>query len=184
MIGHLRGTIIDQDLKSVILDVSGVGYKVYTNVAILNKKEDIEFWTYLAVRENALDLYGFQTKDELHFFELLITVSGIGPKSAMGILTLASLQNLRSAISTGDTSYLTKVSGIGKKNAEKIVVELKDKLEGVEIELGISSNHDVDALLALTALGYGERESREALKKILDAKDTGDKVKKALKLLS
>ncbi|KND46704.1 MAG: Holliday junction DNA helicase RuvA [Parcubacteria bacterium C7867-006] len=186
MIGHLKGTIIHQDLKSVILDVSGVGYKVHTNTAVLDSQnsKNIEFWTYLAVRENALDLYGFTTKEELGFFELLLTVSGIGPKSAMGILSVATLQNLRHAISTGDTSHLTKVSGVGKKNAEKIVLELKDKLDGWTSDGVDFVSGDVDALEALKSLGYGEKEAREALKKVVDAKDTGDKVKKALKLLS
>jgi Holliday junction DNA helicase RuvA len=183
MIGYLKGRVIDQDLKSVILDVSGVGYKIYTNTALLDSKKDaLEFWTYLAVRENALDLYGFTSKEELGFFELLITVSGIGPKSAMGILTVASVSNLRNAIVSGDTSHLIKVSGVGKKNAEKIVVELKDKLTG--FEGGVSTSADVDVIEALKALGYGEREAREALKKVTDSKDTSDKIKKALKLLS
>ncbi|MFZ2522351.1 MAG: Holliday junction branch migration protein RuvA [Minisyncoccia bacterium] len=183
MIGYLKGRIIDQDIKSIILGVSGVGYKVFTNVLNLQTKGEIELWTYLAVRENALDLYGFSKKEELEFFELLITVSGIGPKSAMGILTLASLQNLKRAIKTGDTGHLTKVSGIGKKNAEKIVLELKEKLDDFEIG-GVSISGDVDAVEALKSLGYTERDSREALKKVTDGKDTGDKVKKALKLLS
>lgn len=186
MIGHLKGTLIHQDLKSVILDVAGVGYKIYTNTASLESQtgKTLEFWTYLAVRENALDLYGFTKREELEFFELLLTVSGIGPKSAMGILSVATLQNLRHAVSTGDTSHLTKVSGVGKKNAEKIVLELKDKLENAKFESGHSISGDVDALEALKSLGYGEREAREALKKVTDSKDTGDKVKKALKLLS
>ncbi len=186
MIGHLKGTVIHQDLKSVILDVNGVGYKIYTNTSILDyhKEKTLEFWTYLAVRENVLDLYGFQTKDEIDFFELLLTVSGIGPKSALGILSIATIQNLKHAISTGDTSHLTKVSGIGKKNAEKIVLELKDKLDGLVFEMEYSTAGDVDALEALKALGYAEKEAREALKKVSEAKDTGDKVKKALKLLS
>jgi holliday junction DNA helicase RuvA len=184
MIGYLKGRVIDQDLKTVILDVSGVGYKIYTNTAILGQKKEqtLEFWTYLAVRENALDLYGFTTKEELSFFELLITVSGIGPKSAMGILSVASVSNLRNAISSGDTSHLTKVSGVGKKNAEKIVLELKDKLSEFEGDNAIS--HDVDVIEALKALGYGEREAREALKKVTDSSGTSDKIKKALKLLS
>lgn len=186
MIGHLKGALIHQDLKSVILDVAGVGYKIHTNTASLESQngKTLAFWTYLAVRENALDLYGFVTKDELGFFELLLTVSGIGPKSAMGILSVATLQNLRHAISTGDTSHLTKVSGIGKKNAEKIVLELKDKLEGWTGDGTGFVSDDVDALEALKSLGYGEREAREALKKVVDGKDTGDKVKKALKILS
>lgn len=184
MIGYLKGTVIQQDLKFVILDVNGVGYKIYTNTVLLDSKiqKILEFWTYLAVRENALDLYGFVSKEELNFFELLITVSGIGPKSAMGILSVASVENLRNAIISGDTSHLTKVSGVGKKNAEKIVVELKDKL-GVMVD-GVSVSGDVDVIEALKSLGYGEREAREALKKVTDAKDTSDKIKKALKLLS
>ncbi len=184
MIGYLKGKIIEQNLKSVILEVSGVGYKVFTNISNLGAKKDVEFWTYLAVRENALDLYGFTTKEELNFFELLITVSGIGPKSALGILTVATLPNLRHAISTEDTSHLTKVSGVGKKNAEKIVLELHDKIEGLVSDLNDSTSNDIDALEALKSLGYSEREAREALKKVTDSKDTGDKVKKALKLLS
>jgi Holliday junction DNA helicase RuvA len=186
MIGHLKGTILSQNLRSVILDVSGVGYKIFTNTAVLsqNLNKTAEFWTYLAVRENALDLYGFQTKEELNFFELLISVSGIGPKTALGILSIASLSNLRHAIATGDTSHLVKVSGIGKKNAEKIVIELKDKIENMFEFDGNSISGDVDVLEALKSLGYGERESREALKKVSGTSDTGEKVRKALKLLS
>lgn len=185
MIGYLTGTIIHQDLKSVILDVSGVGYKIYTNTAILDGQTNkpIIFWTYLSVRENALDLYGFQKKEELDFFELLISVSGIGPKSALGILSIASLQNLRQAISTGDTGHLTKVSGIGKKNAEKIVIELKDKLENIAWDTS-SLSGDIDALEALKSLGYSERESREALKKVGEEENTAQKIKKAMKILS
>ena len=185
MIGYLKGTIIHQDTKSVVLDVSGVGYKIYTNTGSVGKDKTAEFWTYLAVRENAMDLYGFKTKEELSFFELMVnSVSGIGPKSAMAIMTVATLSNLRHAIVTGETSHLTKVSGIGKKNAEKIVLELKDKLEGLSTDMSQSVSGDVDALEALKSLGYGEREIREALKKVIDSKDTGEKIKKALKLLS
>ncbi len=186
MIGYLKGTLIHQDLKSIILDVGGIGYKIHTNTAILDshKGKTCEFWTYLAVRENALDLYGFTKKEEMDFFELLLTVSGIGPKSAMGILGVATIHNLRHAISTGDTQHLIKVSGVGKKNAEKIVLELKDKIEDWNTESGEYMSGDVDALEALKSLGYGEREAREALKKVTDVSDTGEKVKKALKLLS
>ena len=186
MIGHLKGTLLRQDLKSIILDVSGVGYKIYTNTTSLEPAKDktLEFWTYLAVRENALDLYGFKTKEELDFFELLVSsVSGIGPKSAMTIMSVATLQNLRHAISTGDTSHLTKVSGVGKKNAEKIVVELRDKLEGLDGDLGHLISGDIDALEALKSLGYGEREAREALKKAV-GDTTEKKVRSALKNLN
>ena len=186
MIGYIKGNIVHQDLRSVTVDVSGVGYKIYTNTAVLEKNlnKPLVFWTYLAVRENALDLYGFTKKEELNFFELLISVSGIGPKSALGILSMATLPNLRHAIVTGDIGHLTKVSGVGKKNAEKIVIELKDKIENIFGESDISISSDIDALEALKALGFGEREVREALKKVTDTKEAGEKVKKALKLLS
>ncbi len=186
MIGHLTGTVVHSDLKSILLDVHGVGYKVYTNTAALNEAEQLSLWTYLAVRENALDLYGFATKAELDFFELLLTVSGIGPKSASNILAVASLTSLRQAITTGETSYLTKVSGIGKKVAEKIVMELKDKLgESIDVETGEVTSHtsDVDALLALQSLGYSERDAREALKKA-EGENVQAKVRSALKNLS
>ena len=190
MIGYLRGTLIHRDLKSALLDVHGVGYKVYTNTGSLdsNKNDskdgakEIEFFTYLAVRENALDLYGFTTRDELDFFELLLTVSGIGPKSAMAILSVASVSTLKTAISTEDSSHLTKVSGIGKKNAEKIVLELKDKI-GTYVFDGKIESHDSDAIEALKALGYSEKESREALKKV-GGETTEDKVRAALKNLN
>lgn len=188
MIGYLKGIIIHSDLKSIILDVKGVGYKIYTNASILesgkNRKteKEIGLWTHLAVRENALDLYGFVTKAEWDFFELLLTISGIGPKSAMTILSVASVETLKKAISTEDSLYLTKVSGIGRKNAEKIVLELKDKI-GEYIFDGKNESNDTDAIEALKALGYSEKESREALKKAL-GENTQDKIRSALKNLS
>ncbi len=184
MIGHLTGTVIHHDLKSVVLDVHGVGYKVFVNTGALDttSEKTVSFWTYLAVRENALDLYGFPTKDELDFFELLLSISGIGPKSANNILAIASLSSLRQAISSGDTSHLTKVSGIGKKVADKIVLELKDKIGVTGEEFGTNISGDVDALLALQSLGYSERDAREVLKGTTGS--TEEKVRGALKQLS
>lgn len=186
MIGYLSGEILHTDSKYIILDVSGVGYKIYTNVTYLpsNTKEKASFWTYLAVRENSLDLYGFSQKEELDFFELLLSVSGIGPKSALGIMSVASLSNLIHAVSMGDTGHLIKVSGVGRKNAEKIVIELKDKISNFSNKTDSSLSQDIDALMALTSLGYSEKDAREALKKVTDTEDVGEKVKKALKLLS
>ena len=172
-------------------NVGGIGYKVATTSDIifkLNKEENtVTVWTYLAIRENAMDLYGFLTLSELNFFELLITISGIGPKTALGILNVASVQSLETAIQTNDTSHLTKVSGIGKKVAEKIVMELKDKIGTIAHtpEAEKSMRGDADVIEALKALGYRDTESREVLKKIdKSIKDTGTKVKAALKLLS
>jgi Holliday junction DNA helicase RuvA len=190
MISQLEGIIVHADLRHLVLDVNGVGYKVWIGSDTLQKKavkspEKLRVWTYLAVRETALDLYGFSDAQELEFFELLITISGIGPKTAAGILTVASVSTLRSAVASNDPTYLTKVSGIGKKNAEKIVRELQDKLGALDGEMPTESQrHDSDALEALKSLGYQERESRDALKKVgADITNTGERVKKALKIL-
>ncbi len=184
MIGYLKGTILHSDLKSVVLEVGGVGYKIYTNTALLEgqKTKETIFWTYLAVRENALDLYGFSTREELAFFELLLTVSGIGPKSAITILSIASVKTIKQAVSLGDSSRLVKVSGVGRKNAEKIVLELKDKI-GDYTSDGTESSGDSDAIEALKSLGYSEKESREALKKA-NGESIQEKVKSALKNLN
>jgi Holliday junction DNA helicase RuvA len=188
MISRLSGSIIHLDSKYVILDVNGVGYKVFTTSDIITKlgKQKAVLWTYLAVRENALDLYGFLTPSELSFFELLITISGIGPKTAMGILNVASIEALETAVQNEDATHLIKVSGIGKKLAEKIVMELKDKVEKVSHtpESKSAMKNDSDALEALKSLGYTQSEAREALKKV-DKKlgKTSDKIKEALKIL-
>jgi Holliday junction DNA helicase RuvA len=188
MITHLTGTVMDKEERCAVIDVHGVGYKVFMAGATLEKlKEGAEasLWTHLAVREDAHTLYGFAAKDELNFFELLISsVSGIGPKTALGILNVSSVQNIRKAVTTGDTSHLTKVSGIGKKMADKIVLELKGKFGADSSDGGISLRDEVDALEALKALGYKHGEAREALKEVDQAiTDTGERVKKALKIL-
>ncbi len=191
MIAKIKGEIDFVGNGFVVIDVSGVGYKIYASVEtmrILGKKKDKEemLWTHQAVRENSLDLYGFMEYAELEFFELLITISGIGPKSALGILSVAPIDTLRRAVSSGDTTYLTKVSGIGKKIAEKIVLELSDKLGVLESTYKESGalKEDSDTLDALIALGYSQSEARDALKNISDdIVGTNEKVKTALKTL-
>jgi Holliday junction DNA helicase RuvA len=190
MIGRLEGNISYKDNRFLILNVGGVGYKVFTTASILEKTrendEKFNLWTYLAVRENALDLYGFLKQEELKFFELLISISGIGPKTALSILNIASIETLRRAVSSGDTSHLIKVSGIGKKNAEKIVLELKGKFDAEESEyISEHLKDEADAIEALTSLGYNQKEAREALRKLSkDISGTSEKVKQALKILS
>jgi Holliday junction DNA helicase RuvA len=191
MIASITGTVIHVDLKYAILSAGGVGYKIFGIPDLLIKANDSQgkemtVWTHHVIREDALDLYGFLGRNELAFFELLITVSGIGPKSALGIMSVASLEMLRTAITTGDTSLLTKVAGIGKKNAEKIVLELRDKTDNlVQTPEGEHAlRNDMDALEALKSLGYTHNESRDALKSLdKSLKDTGAKVKAALKIL-
>jgi len=187
MIAQLTGEVVRKDGHGIVLDVHGVGYyihlvKDYEQKLGLGVK--ISILTYLAVRENALNLYGFQNTETLDYFELLLTVPGIGPKSALAILSLAAPDVLRRAILADDTTYLTRISGIGRKNAEKIIVTLKDKLG--QLETGESSllADEVETLETLQALGYTLAEARKALKHIPStAKDTGEKVKAALKIL-
>jgi Holliday junction DNA helicase RuvA len=190
MISRLTGTIIHSDSKYIVLDVSGIGYKIYTTVGLMtqiNKQSDhVTVWTYLAVRENALDLYGFSSPSELNFFELLITISGIGPKTALGILNSASVETLQTAVQTNDTSHITKISGIGRKVAKKIVLELQDKVDKFthSEESKTAMKGDNDALEALKSLGYSQNEARDALKEVpKDVTKTNEKIKVALKNL-
>lgn len=188
MIGSIRGKIILRSEKSIVVEVNGVGYKVNvsTETLVQTQKmgEEIFLLIHTHVREDSLDLYGFLNEQELEFFEMLIGVSGIGPKGALTILGVTSIETLRKAISTNDISYLTKISGIGKKTAEKIVIELRDKVNnrGDEKEEG-SLRDELDALEALKALGYSQNEAREALKKVTPDLNTNAKIKEALKIL-
>ncbi|HBH71755.1 MAG: Holliday junction ATP-dependent DNA helicase RuvA [Parcubacteria group bacterium GW2011_GWC1_42_11] len=190
MIAHLSGTILFAGDRYVVIETNGVGYKVRLAVDTLqtlrkNTGENTSLWIHTAVREDALDLYGFQNQVELEFFEMLISVSGIGPKGALGILNVAPVDHLKEAIAMGDTGALTKVSGIGSKSAQKIILELRDKLGWQESEAGGTMLGDErDAIEGLVALGYAERSAREALKKVpSDTKGTGARIKEALKLL-
>jgi len=186
MISQITGKITHKADKFVITEANNIGYKVFATTELLSLaklEKEIKIWTYLAVRENALDLYGFADKKELDFFELLITISGIGPKTALGILNVATVDSLRKAISSGETAHLTKVSGLGKKMADKIVLELKGKLGSYE-EVALGLKEEIDALEALKSLGYTHKESREALQEIDKAlTTTSARVKAALKHL-
>lgn len=190
MIAHLSGTILFAGTRYAVIETNGVGYKIRATVDTLqtlrkNAGKNMSLWVHTAVREDALDLYGFQNQVELDFFEMLISVSGIGPKGALGILNVAPVEHLKEAIAMGDTGALTKVSGIGSKSAQKIILELQDKLGGHESETGGTMLGDErDAIEGLVALGYAERTAREALKKVSpDIKGTGARIKESLKLL-
>lgn len=185
MIGSIKGKIILKTDKFVVVEASGVGYKINVSPDTLSKSkkatEEISLWIHTHVREDILDLYGFLDRGELEFFEMLINVSGIGPKGALSILGIASIETLRKAISTGDTAYLTKISGIGRKTAEKIVIELRDKIS--EEKSGSSLQGELDALEALKSLGYSQNDAREALKKVSADGNTNTKIREALKIL-
>ncbi|MEK7182332.1 MAG: Holliday junction branch migration protein RuvA [Patescibacteria group bacterium] len=187
MISQIKGKLSYKGIGCAIIDVSGVGYKIHTTLdEVIDMKEgdDVNFWTHLVVKENALDIYGFRNMENLDFFKLLIGVSGIGPKSAMNILTIVDVETLVSAISSGDMSYLTKVSGIGKKNAQKIIIELKDKVEARVGDVAGLKKEDVDVIEALKSLGYTARDARESLKNMDENATTSEKIKSAIKSLN
>jgi Holliday junction DNA helicase RuvA len=185
MIGSIKGKIVLKKEKFIIVETVGVGYKINISPDLLSKinklENEIFLFIHTHVREDAFDLYGFLNYQELEFFEMLINVSGIGPKGALAILGIASIETLRKAIRLGDTSYLTKISGIGKKTAEKIVIELRDKVG--EEKGGSSLQGELDALEALKSLGYSQSEAREALKKVSPETDINTKIREALKIL-
>lgn len=187
MIGYIEGSVKRKSAGHVLVLTGGVGYKVAcTKNTLMNLAvgQSTQLSTYLAVREDALDLYGFVDDEELRLFEMLLTVSGIGPKSALSIVDIASVETLRTAISQGKSEYLTKISGIGKKTAEKIILELRDK-----IGIGTESSHaalkgDEDALEAMRSLGYSLQEARDALRKVPNTIERStDRLREALKIL-
>lgn len=186
MIGSLRGKIILKKERFLIIESGGVGYKVFTTTQLLNDSvsldQEILVWIYTHVREDQLDLYGFENYQELEFFELLLGVSSIGPKSALGILNIAPMDTMSRAIASADLAYLTKISGIGRKTAEKIILDLRDKIK-VEF-VDHNTQDDLDALEALKMLGYSQQEARLALQNTDRDWNTNQKIKEALKILS
>lgn len=190
MISYLKGKIIKKGVNYIVVDVNNIGYKIFVSEKFLTKnkkEEEVSVYTHQYVREDSLDLYGFPSPDELDLFELLISISGIGPKSALAALAIASVGDLKATIAKGEPTLLTKVSGIGKKTAERVVLELKDKVEylvptdGSDAEtVGmIPGNDEIDALMAL---GYSFAQARESLSKVdKNITESGERIKQALK---
>lgn len=187
MIAKIKGKIEYLRNDYAVVAVGGVGFKVRLSAFTLGKiagSRDVELFIHTHVREDILALYGFLTAEELDMFELLISVSGVGPRSAIGILSIADSKTIRAAIVNEDPSILTKVSGVGKRTAERIIVELKNKVEDMPAGEKEEVTADQDALEALTSMGYSVTEAREALKGISkEMKDAGERVKLALKNL-
>jgi len=187
MIAYLRGTIINKSTNYLIIEVNNIGYTVFVSENFLNESKissEVEIYTHHHVREEADDLYGFKNLAGLELFELLISVSGVGPKSALAVLAIASTNDVKESIIRGDADLLTKVSGIGKKTAERLVLELKTKVlrigeENGEQGIGLASSDELDALMSL---GYSLSEARNALNAVdSNLLDSGERVKQALK---
>jgi len=167
MIAYLKGNVISTNARGVILDVSGVGYKVETTpqtALSLQGSQNVSFFIHTVVRADALELFGFSSQSDLQLFQKLITVSGVGPRSALTVLSNVDEKTLITAVTQQDPSHLTKISGVGKKIAAKIVLELKDSFDSLYGPYESSlDEHDRDVIDALCALGYNQQQARKAL---------------------
>jgi holliday junction DNA helicase RuvA len=188
MIGSLTGTIQQVGTDTVLLSVGGVGYRVFVLPTLLSRAkvgQELSVSTHLNVREDDLSLYGFATMRELAFFQMLLQAPGVGPKTALSVMAIASVETLIRAIAGGDATLLTKVAGIGKKTAERIVVELKTRLEREHPELsGTSTTAHADVVDALMGLGYTAQQAREAARRLPpDLASAEEGIRAALKAL-
>jgi Holliday junction DNA helicase RuvA len=187
MIALLTGKIVGMKGTSVIIDVHGVGYRVMVSAYALGKlagEGEVTLHIHTHVREDQFALFGFLDEDELKMFELLISVSGVGPKMALGILSIADANTIRAAVVERDATILTRISGVGKKTAEKIIVELQNKVSSAEVTGRESISSDQDAVEGLMSLGYSATQAREALKGVPpDIQKPGERIRHALKRL-
>ena len=190
MIAYIKGRIIEKSTSSVIVDVTGVGYEIFTTThdaenATIDSEQ--KFYTYHSVKENAEELYGFSTIAARKLFELLITVQGIGPKAALAILSLDEIEAVRNAIATANVSFISQANGVGKKSAERITVDLRDKVglpSYIEADSPISqaaSRADDEALDALMALGFSLADGVLFLSDVPTDLPTSERVRLALK---
>ena len=201
MIGFVRGIVEYDSEDNVVLDVNGVGYNVHVSTDTASKMpslgEEAKLYTYTSVREDAIWLYGFLSRKDLEIFKKCISVSGIGPKGALSILSVMDADSLRYAISSGDKKAISKAPGVGPKMAERLILELKDKVEfddemidreiaanvSGQAFLGADTPQKKEAVEALVALGYGQTESVKAVNSIqgIETMDSGAILKAALK---
>ena len=197
MISYIRGELAAVEKEKVIVDVGGVGYGIYMPgqaLAVLPQPgSEVKIHTYLNVREDAMQLFGFLTRDDLEIFKLVIGVSGIGPKGGLSILSKLSPDDLRYAVLSGDVKAISAAPGIGKKTAEKLIIELKDRLDIEDVlnhaiesdrapDTDVSGGIQSEAVQALVALGYGSTESLRAVRQVeLENASVEDVLKEALK---
>lgn len=190
MIAHVAGVVAEKFNSSVIVDVHGIGYEVAVALGDYEHTmlhEEVKFYTYHHIREQSQELFGFSSLAAKKLFELLITVQGVGPKAALAILSLSDSETVRNAIASSDVGFITKASGVGKKTAERVAVDLSDKV-GLAVrrnvdQLGVSEPIDAhdEALEALMALGYNLNDATKALEGVSTDLSTAERVTQALK---
>lgn len=174
MIGYLSGKIISIKPTQILLDLNGVGYQVFISISTFEKISDssnVSLFIHTHVREDAITLYGFYSEQEKQMFEMLISISGIGPKVALSILSGISVDDLSDAIIKGDVGRLISIPGVGRKTAERIVLELKSKVSDLESEFSTLSDYSIrqQAISALTTLGYNQKNSEKVVRDLLSA---------------
>lgn len=185
MISFVNGLLADVDTDQVVIDVGGIGYQIFVSLSTLDMLpaigEPLKLYTFMSVKEDGVSLFGFPGKDDLKIFKLLITVSGIGPKGALSVLSTLSPDDLRFAILAGDSKAISRAPGVGKKTAERIVLDLHDKISNDDItgntgnSGSVSSLSDTDnetrneAVQALIALGYNSADSLKAVRKVIQS---------------
>ncbi len=189
MIAYLKGSVVDKNFNSLVIDVNNIGYLVnvpISDIENITKNQSIKLYIFEVIKEDLHDLYGFLDESTKALFELLLSVKNIGPKAAISILNIDSANNIRSYISSGDVTKLTTAKGVGRRAAEQIIVELRDKVglsDGNAIEdiLHRTLYEEDDAVLALVALGYSKEDAAKILSKIDKTLPTDQKIKLALK---
>jgi Holliday junction DNA helicase RuvA len=190
MIATLKGEITEKRNDQVVLECGGVGYGLFVtfeDFGALEFEARIKLYVYEHIRENAHDLFGFRTLETKKLFELLLSVNGVGPKMALSILSIANVAQVKQAVASGDTKFISQATGVGKRVAERVVVDLKDKVGLVASDdatgfLAIpSGNSNDEALQALVTLGYSVQDAAEALKGIDEKLTTEERIKQALK---
>lgn len=189
MIAHVEGKIVEKFAGSIIVDVHGVGYEIQVSLGDFEATQldtQVKFYTYHHIREQAEELFGFSSLAAKKLFELLITVQGIGPKAALAILGLGTAEQVRNAIANSDIAYITKASGVGKKSAERVAVDLSDKVglptqyaSGIALQTELPTNDE--ALEALIALGYTLADATKALEGVDSALPTNQRITLALR---
>lgn len=184
MIGYLSGNVLHKSTENLILLTNGVGYSVNVPTSLLatiNKEDKLSLYIHTHVRDDCLDLYGFKTAEELSVFKLLLTVSGIGPKTAL-IVSNKGVNAILSAISKADVDFFTTVPRLGKKNAQKIIIDLKNKVGGVgELNLSEDSFENQEVISALIAMGYTQREAMDMTKNLSSEATVEEKIRLALR---
>jgi holliday junction DNA helicase RuvA len=190
MIATLRGKIAEKTLDMIVVESGSVGYGLYVtfeDYGALEEGHEAKLYIYEHIRENSHDLFGFRTRETKLLFEQLLSVNGVGPKMALSILSVASSQAVRQAIASGDTKFISQATGVGKRVAERVVVDLKDKVGLVATAeatdfLTTSADPNDEALQGLVALGFTVQDAAEALKKVDTKLPPADRIKEALKV--